>query len=165
MAHTIFSYVESVHTHIVPRMRAKLTEVSPMSLIEWILILFGVLPIITIFAIGLYCITLPLFGIGQIKHLGFRFQSADTWYRVPNQVIWKSIGGSIVQFVRSITKISNAATEPTFSTLHCNASQIGKAKWRLEVEFELRNVTRQEIVIDDIHACMYEKDAFQPPYA
>jgi hypothetical protein len=56
--------------------------------------------------------------------------------------------------------------EPQFFTRRCKADQVSKAKWRLEIEFQVFNPTgSREMVIDDLHARLFEWDAHAPPLA
>lgn len=141
-----------------------------MGILSLFLILFGIIPV-SLMIISKWSGILLFLGIRIPQKDAVKFQSWDKWYSNTKgePVPWKSIGGSRIRLTSGEKtllaegKVLTGTKEPRFSTLGCDAYQVGKAKWQLEIEFEIRNLLDREIVIDDIHACHFETNAFAPP--
>ena len=134
----------------------------PSSTLEWILILFGIAPVL----IAMLCKLVVTYSFGKLTFDMAPFQKADNWYNIPSEVPWKHIGDSAIRSLPQVATRTSATADPRFTSLRCSVYQIGKAKWKLSIEFVIENQSsNHELVIDDIHARMFEADAYQPPYA
>ena len=78
---------------------------------------------------------------------------------------WKKIGDSAIEpAVTTLPDISRLNAVPIFKTLRADVIKIGPAKWRFKVRFLFKNSLKQEIVVDDMHTRVYEKDVPTPAY-
>lgn len=87
----------------------------------------------------------------------------DAWYAIPGEVSVGRAGGSSIAAAPPTPPRHTA--EPRFTTLRCDARKITDARWRLAIDFEFRNDLDRNIVIDDLHAMEFERNAFAPPVA
>lgn len=87
----------------------------------------------------------------------------EAWYALPGEVQVGRAGGSFIEMAPR--QPPRRASEPRFTTLSCDAEKITAARWRLAIDFELRNDLDREIVIDDFHAMEFERNAYAPPLA
>jgi hypothetical protein len=120
-----------------------------------VLIVFGILPIIFAYFFSNWS---RKQWLRNSRYQNYRAKIGERQSHVPNTspVIRAGLNDSA-----SLLEV----TEPQFSTLHCRSHQAGEATWQLEIEFEIRNrSTTHDMVIDDVHACLYERNAFPPPY-
>jgi hypothetical protein len=136
-----------------------------MKTLQILVILFGIAPILGVFIWKFIFGGLPMFGVDRFRG-STKLQDADGWFKLSARVPWKVLGSSVMRLVSGIGRVLHGYREPQFSVLRCRTNQMSKARWRLEVELQILNPRGNvELVIDDIHARLFERDAFQPPYA
>jgi hypothetical protein len=137
-----------------------------MSILQLVLITFGIIPIAGVFLQKFIFGLLPLFGIGRFGPQIPR-QVVEKWYQIPGEPVpWSPIGRSFVRRGKRFLHQLSPARELQFHTLRCEADPSGDGKWLLSITFEVWNPPlAPEIVIDDLHVRLFEKDAFAPPLA
>jgi len=126
---------------------------------ETVVLVLGIIPIAAIMVHKVIFGLLPFFGIGSI----FRdIRSYTHWYEPPLEAPLAAIGGSNIQPASMLGSQPNDGADLGFLTLKCQAQQVSESKWLLSVVFELLNRTDSEIVFDDVHVRIFERDSFAP---
>jgi len=113
-------------------------------------------------AIVLVHLDFPPFGPSVARRA--RFSSREHWHNMGFVAPWIYRDKSSI---RRLPGAPAALTTPVvrFHTLHCHCDSIGLARWALQVEFVVKNDLLNEIAIDDMHARIFEANAFAPPLA
>jgi hypothetical protein len=131
--------------------------------LQAIILFFGIIPVAVTLVVRVVVGVVFFFTGRSLFGRGPNFQGWRPWFSLPGQVPWTRIGDSTIRHARGVGRPAGTR-EPQFSTLGCDAIPVGKAKWRLLVEFQLLNPSSSRpLVIDDMHARLFETDAHAPP--
>jgi hypothetical protein len=89
-------------------------------------------------------------------------ESLRPWpYSVPDEMPGESIGGSEIRLVPGTSEREHPGLA-RFSTLRCSVRAVTQSQSLTEVRFIFLNASRHDLVFDDLHVKIYERQAIHP---